>query len=88
MAKNIIHVNRQMIARDVKEGTRTPALTIQRGSRKVGNAFQADIKLPDGTIVASVRYRPEKPLHCGARAWIETELEVELLTEEVRASHG
>jgi hypothetical protein len=76
MPKNIIHVNRQMIARDVKEGTRTPAITIQRGSRKVGNAFQADIKLPDGTIVASVRYQP-----CGARAWIETELDVVLHQE-------
>jgi len=34
----------------------------------------------DGTEVATVVYSPNKPLPCGARVWIETELEV--ITEE------
>jgi len=30
----------------------------------------------DGEVVASVVYSPDKPLSCGAKVWIETELEV------------
>jgi len=30
----------------------------------------------DGNEVARIVYQPEKPLSCGARVWIETQLEV------------
>ena len=32
-----------------------------------------------GTEVARVVYRPEKPLSCGAKVWIETANEVEVV---------
>jgi len=30
----------------------------------------------DGEVLASIVYRPDNPLPCGARVWIETELDV------------
>lgn len=41
-------------------------------------ASHADI-IVDGKIVASVVYRPDKPLSCGARVWIETTEQVVVL---------
>lgn len=40
-------------------------------------ATEADIVV-DGQVVATVVYRPDKPLSCGAKVWIETEKEVVL----------
>ncbi len=37
------------------------------------------IRAMDGSEVARVVYRPDKPLSCGAVAWIETELPVDVL---------
>jgi hypothetical protein len=36
----------------------------------------AELLGDDGEVVASVIYSPDKPLSCGAKVWIETELEV------------
>jgi hypothetical protein len=38
-------------------------------------ASEADIVV-DGVVVARIVYRPDKPLSCGARVWIETEHQV------------
>jgi len=52
-----------------------PVITVKdyKQNRK---CFQANIADSDGKVVASVIYRQDKPLSCGARVWIETELEV------------
>jgi hypothetical protein len=38
--------------------------------------FEATIWDADGNEVASIVYRPTRPLPCGAKVWIETRLEV------------
>jgi hypothetical protein len=38
-------------------------------------ASEADI-LVDGQVVATICYRPDSPLSCGAKVWIETQNEV------------
>lgn len=65
-----LHVDRRRLAADVKAGSKSAVLTIQtsRGSTK---AVEVDIRGPSRFV-----YRPEKPLSCGARAWIETRAEV------------
>ena len=78
-SKKQIHVNRHMIAADLKTWQVSPAITVQQSGRKLGNAHQVDI-LKDGEVVASIVYRPESPLHCGARAWIQTDHEIRLIT--------
>jgi len=44
-----------------------------KSNRKTNSAT---ILTADGTEVATIIYSPDKPLACGAKVWIETELEV------------
>ena len=37
---------------------------------------RAEVIDEHGKIVATVVYSPDKPLSCGAKVWIETQLEV------------
>ena len=68
--KTIIHVNQHKIKSNTKHGTDEPCLTVKtHKSNDYGHT--AIIK------VARVVYRPHKPLSCGARCWIETQLNVE-----------
>ncbi len=66
----IIHVNRGLIAKNLKDGTSLPVLTVKNKSK---NAYcnRVDILDNSGNVVASVVYSPDKPLSCGARVWIE-----------------
>ena len=72
--KTIIHVNQHVIKRNAKTGETEPPLTLKtyKGNTK---AMMAYIDGPCYVI-----YRPDAPLKCGARVWIETEAEVRHLT--------
>lgn len=74
MQKTIIHVNQHVIRRNAKTGERLPPLTCKTYRENV-KATEADIVV-DGVVVATVVYRPDNPLSCGARVWIETQGEV------------
>jgi len=65
-----LHVDKRIIATDRNTGSRSAPLTIQtsKGSHK---AVEVEIRGPSKFV-----YRPDKPLSCGARAWIETLAEV------------
>ena len=73
--KTIIHVNQHKIRSNLKKGTQEPVLTVKTYKT---NRYTSDAVIlgPDGQEVARVVYRPDKPLSCGARCWIETEMEV------------
>ena len=61
-----VHVNQHVIKRNQKTGEREPVFTIKQG----GKTHKANsVTFPDGCELV---YRPDKPLSCGARAWIET----------------
>lgn len=75
--KTIIHVNQHVIRRNTKTGDSEPCLTVKDYKRN-RYASQAVIKGPDGAEVARVVYSPHKPLSCGARCWIETQLPVDV----------
>lgn len=78
--KTIIHVNQHKIRQNTKRGTNEPCLTVK--TYKSNNyAHTAIIRDADGEEVARVVYSPHKPLGCGARCWIETQLEVEAIYE-------
>jgi hypothetical protein len=72
--KTRIHVNQHNIRANAK-GADSPVLTVKdyKENRKVN---MAELLGDDGEVVASVIYSPDKPLSCGAKVWIETELEV------------
>jgi hypothetical protein len=71
--KTIIHVNQHVIKTNVKHGTNEPVLTVKTYK---SNTYAHEVKIHgESTIV----YAPEKPLSCGARVWIETQADVEIL---------
>jgi hypothetical protein len=62
-----IHVNRQRIASNRKHGTSLPAIGVERPGRRKVYGHSVEILGPSRIV-----YRPQRPLACGARAWVET----------------
>ena len=73
-----IHVNQHNIKKNTKNGTNLPVLTV-KDYKQNRLSDRAEIVDGNGTVVAVVVYSPDKPLPCGARCWIETELEVKVV---------
>lgn len=72
--KSIIHVNKQHIGMNAKDGGNRPVYTIKRGG-KTRYAREVEILGPSRLVYNGVQ------LSCGARAWIETESEIRLIDE-------
>lgn len=77
--KTVIHVNQHVIRSNKKKGEQQPVLTVKTGTENV-YAHEVYIDGPSKVI-----YRPDKPLSCGARVWIETTGKV---TTKVFSSEG
>lgn len=75
--KKIVHVNQHNIRRNATKGTTDPVLTVKTYKSNT-YANEVVIKSASGEVLARIVYRPDKPLSCGARVWIETEHEVEI----------
>ena len=87
MANHIIHVNRQFIAKNIKDGLGRPTYTVKtRGNKTPRYASQVHIDGPSRLVGNG------KQLSCGARAWIETDaniiLEDETTFAAVKAKYG
>ena len=76
--KTIIHVNQHVIKSNDKNNEEEPVLTCKtyKENRYAKEAIIYDKK---GEEVARVVYRPDTPLSCGAKVWIETKNEVKLI---------
>ena len=70
----LIHVNRQHIAMNAKDGKNRPVYTI-KDKGKTLYAREVIINGPSKLV-----YNGEQ-LACGARAWIETDSEIELIDQ-------
>ena len=87
MANHIIHVNRQFIAKNAKDGQARPSYTVKsRGNKSPRYASQVVINGPSRLVGNG------KQLSCGARAWIETDADIILEDETtfaaVKAKYG
>ena len=80
--KTIIHVNQHKIKRNAKTGEREPVLTCKTYK---SNDYAHEVMI-DGPC--RIIYRPDKPLSCGARVWIETESEVKRVEMPPEPSNG
>ena len=62
-----VHVNRHVIARNRKTGEREPALRVK--------TYKANVACNEAVFTGEARvvYRPDKPLSCGAVAWVESD---------------
>jgi len=77
--KTIIHVNQHVIRKNAKKGATEPVLTVK--TYKTNRySHEAVIKSDNGKELARIVYRPDSPLSCGARVWIETQHDVEIIT--------
>lgn len=70
----IIHVNRQHIAMNAKDGGNRPVYTIKRGGQ-TRYAREVVIDGPSRLVYNGTQ------LSCGARAWIETNADLTLVDE-------
>lgn len=68
--KTKIHVNRHNISRNKKDGGNRPVFTVKNYIEN-RTTNHVEIKGP-----AKFIYSPDKPLSCGAVAWVETTGEV------------
>ncbi len=73
--KTRIHINMHNIRANRETGCRRPVVTC-KDYKENRYGHEAEIVDDSGVVVAKVIYRPDDPLKCGARVWIETELKV------------
>jgi len=71
--KTIIHVNQHNIRKNQKLKEKLPVLTVKTYK---SNTYANEVIIKGEYKVV---YSPDKPLSCGARVWIETTNEVEIL---------
>ena len=69
----IIHINRNIIQRNSKRDEQEPVCRVEENSI-VTYCMEVDIKGPSRMV-----YRPDKPRPCGAKLWIETNADIELI---------
>ncbi len=67
MIKSIVHVNRQHIAMNAKDGGNRPVYTIKRGGK---TRYCREWKVDGGTVTGVYN---GTQLACGARAWLSIE---------------
>lgn len=68
-----MHVNQHKIRANNKTGTRDPVLTVKTYK---SNEYCSAVLIHGPSMIV---YSPDKPLSCGARVWLETDSEVEVL---------
>ena len=68
-----IHINQHKIRENKKKGTDHPVISIKTSK---SNEYAREVLILGPSKVI---YRPHKPLPCGARVWLETESEVEIV---------
>ena len=87
MKKTRIHINQHNIKKDMisEDPNAYPVITVKdyKQNRK-GN--YAEIKDASGNVVAKIIYSPFNPLPCGAKCWVETNLEVDVRHESLCTS--
>ena len=72
--KTIIHVNRHFIAQNVNRKDKLPIYTVKKGNK---NTYGYGVNILGPSKLIDIR--DSKKLSCGARAWIETNAEVEII---------
>lgn len=69
----IIHINRNIIQANSKHNKSEPVVRVDQDG-VITYCMEVDIKGPSRMV-----YSPDKPRKCGAKLWIETEAEVEMI---------
>jgi hypothetical protein len=73
--KRLVHVNVNLIRFNKKHGTTLAPCRVQEGSK---SRYCREVHFSGPSKMV---YSPDNPLPCGARLWIETDNDVELIGE-------
>ena len=76
--KTIIHINQHIIKSNSKNGEYNPVITCKT-YKSNDYAHEAIVYGQDGLEACRIIYRPNKPLSCGAKVWIETTNKVDTI---------
>ena len=68
-----IHVNQHHIRSNKKHGTNKPVITIKTSK---DNTYCNEVQIEGPSKII---YNPDKPLSCGARVWIETRSNINII---------
>lgn len=68
-----IHVNQHKIRANRANQTDLPVITVKTGR---SNTYAHEVEVEGSSRIV---YRPDRPLSCGARVWIETEGSVKII---------
>jgi hypothetical protein len=71
--KTIVHVNQHVVKSNAKTGATEPVLTVKTYK---SNTYAHEVEILGNSRVV---YSPDKPLSCGARVWIETDAQVNII---------
>ena len=77
-----IHVNQHRIKSNRKYNRKDPVLTVKTSK---SNTYGHEVVIHGPSKVI---YSPDKPLSCGARVWIETESEVNVVNEDLHVQNS
>ena len=69
----IIHINKNIIQHNAKHNKQEPVCRVEENGI-VKYCMKVNIKGPSRMV-----YSPDKPRPCGAKLWIETDAEVEMI---------
>ncbi|HLP88425.1 MAG TPA: hypothetical protein VK184_07525 [Nostocaceae cyanobacterium] len=74
-----IHVNQHNIRANAnpENKTKLPVITVKLLSENI-YANKVEILDDNGNVIAIVVYRPNNPLPCGAKVWIETHSKIKV----------
>lgn len=75
-----IHVNQHVLKANAKNGENNPFFTVKCSTR---NHYGHRVVIDGPSELVS----PEKPLSCGAKAWIETRSPVHVITHTACGDH-
>jgi len=70
--KKKIHINQHVIRANKKYNKTDPVITVKTSK---SNTYASEVEIL-GT--SKLVYRPDKPLSCGAKVWIETDAKIML----------
>lgn len=76
-----IYIDRATIRENHSRGTRKPPISV-RTYKGVQKAHEAVVRDSEGNEVCRFIYSPDKPLSSGARLWVTTHLDVDVITWE------
>ena len=77
-----ILVNQNRIKSNKKHNRKDPVLTVKTSKT---NTYGHEVVIHGPSKVV---YSPDKPLSCGARVWIETESEVNVINEDLHVQNS